>query len=149
MTEDLVTTRKEKPALGLLCLAGVLLPGFQRFYLGQKTSGWVFIVIGLFGLPFLPFPWYLKLLSYLLRVLCLAEGLWVLSMTNQDFDARFNPEFARLEWTSTVKKQKPLDPEQQLESMRRQGLLTESEYQQKRKDLLAKISLNAVPDEEL
>jgi TM2 domain-containing membrane protein YozV len=148
MTEDLVTNRKEKPALGLLCLAGVVLPGFQRFYLGQKITGWVFIVIGLFGLPFLPFPWYLKLLSYLLRVLCLAEGLWVFSLDNQDFDTRFNPEDARLEWTSTVKKQKPMDPEQQLESMRRQGLLTESEYQQKRKDLLAKISPNGVPDDE-
>ncbi len=125
--------RKQKVILAFLSFVGVLMPGPQRFYLGQKISGWVYVVIGLF--VFIPsFPLLFVIISYFLRVLCLAEGLWVITMNNQDFEQRFNPEQSQLQWSSSQAKPSS-DPEQQLESMRRQGLITEAEYQERRQQL--------------
>ncbi len=124
-TDDL-SGRKVKLFMGGLSLAGLILPGLQRFYLGQKYWGIAFVVIGLAVLlPFTP----LKFLSYLLRLICLMEGIWVLSLDNSEFDARFNPQHQKLDWTTASKRESTL-PEAQLQKALRQGIITQSEYNQ-------------------
>jgi hypothetical protein len=59
---------------------------------------------------------------------------WLLTMTNEDFDFRFNRDLLELEWTS-AKSREVRDPEQQLEIQWKQGLLTRAEYEERRQHL--------------
>ncbi len=118
-----------KNLAGILALAGAFVPGLQRFYLKQTRWGFVYLALGLCFLPI--FPIWLQVISYGVRLLCFAEGLWLLSMDNIDFHPRFNAKQTQLEWTSV--RQKPSsDPEVQLDIMFREGLLNEKEYHQQR-----------------
>lgn len=127
MTEEL-SGRKVKLLVGGLALVGILVPGLQRFYLGQKYWGIAFLVVGLvFPWSFMPIPF--RVLSYLLRLICLIEGLWVLSQDNVEFDARFNPEHQKLDWTTTSKRKSQL-PEYHLRKALNDGIITQSEYNQ-------------------
>ncbi|MFQ3614848.1 MAG: SHOCT domain-containing protein [Cyanobacteriota bacterium] len=116
---------------GWLSMLGLLIPGLQRFYMGHKRWGWGYLVVGL--LVFIPsIP--LQILSYALRAFCLFEGLWILTMTNADFDFRFNRDLIGLEWKS-VEGRESQDPEQQLESQLKQGLITRAEYEERRQQI--------------
>ncbi|MDX2272812.1 MAG: SHOCT domain-containing protein [Cyanobacteriota bacterium] len=137
MTDDRDPQRKVKETWAWVALVGVLVPGLQwLLYLGhfhpqQRKWGWIYLGIGFcFLLPI----GALKYLSLLPRLACLLEGLWLLSMSNEEFDSRFNREHSGLEWTSVIGRA-ALDPEQQLEAMKRSGLITEAEYQQRRQEL--------------
>jgi hypothetical protein len=123
--------RLVREVAGWLAVLGVLIPGLQRFYMGHKRWGWVYLLVGLMvWVPSLP----LQILSYGLRALCLLEGLWLLTMTNEDFDFRFNRDLLELEWTS-AKSREVRDPEQQLEIQLKQGLITRTEYEERRRYL--------------
>ncbi|WP_448377808.1 hypothetical protein [Fervidobacterium sp.] len=123
--------RLVREAAGWLAVLGVLIPGLQRFYMGHKRWGWVYLLVGLMVfVPSIP----LQILSYGLRALCLLEGLWLLTMTNEDFDFRFNRDLIELDWSS-AKGREVQDPEQQLELQLRQGLLTRAEYEERRRHL--------------
>ena len=123
--------RLVREAAGWLAVLGVVIPGLQRFYMGHKRWGRVYLLVGLMvWVPSLP----LQILSYGLRALCLLEGLWLLTMTNEDFDFRFNRDLLELEWTS-AKSREVRDPEQQLEIQWKQGLLTRAEYEERRQHL--------------
>ncbi len=127
MTEEL-SGRKVKLLVGGLALLGILVPGLQRFYLGQKYWGIAFLVVGLlFPWSFMPIP--LRVLSYLLRLFCLLEGLWVLSQDNAEFDARFNPQHQKLDWTTASKRESQL-PEYYLQQALNEGIMTQAEYDQ-------------------
>jgi hypothetical protein len=109
----------------------VLIPGLQRFYMGHRRWGWGYLVLGLMVfVPSIP----LQLLGYGVRALCLLEGLWFLTMTNEDFDFRFNRDLIELDWTS-AKSREVRDPEQQLEIQLKQGLITRAEYEERRRYL--------------
>ncbi|MEM6447278.1 MAG: SHOCT domain-containing protein [Cyanobacteria bacterium P01_D01_bin.123] len=88
-----------KLILAALAIAGVFLPGVQRLYLRQWIWAGIYFGVGL--LVFAPSIW-LKIFSYVPRLLSLAEGLWVWSLDNGDFEARFNREQARLSWKSST-----------------------------------------------
>ncbi len=123
--------RLVREAAGWLAVLGVLIPGLQRFYMGHKCWGWVYLLVGLMVLvPSIP----LQILSYGLRALCLLEGLWLLTMTNEDFDFRFNRDLIELDWSS-AKGREVRDPEQQLELQLKQGLLTRAEHEERRRRL--------------
>ncbi len=123
--------RLVREAAGWLAMLGVLIPGLQRFYMGHRRWGWGYLVLGLMVfVPSIP----LQILSYGVRALCLLEGLWFLTMTNEDFDFRFNRDLIELEWTS-VEGREAQDPEQQLESQLQQGLITRAEYEERRRQI--------------
>jgi TM2 domain-containing membrane protein YozV len=116
---------------GWLSMLGVLIPGLQRFYMGHKRWGWGYLVVGLMVfIPSIP----LQIIGYALRAFCFAEGLWILTMTNADFDFRFNRDLIGLEWKS-VEERESQDPEQQLESQLKQGLITRAEYEERRQQI--------------
>lgn len=91
-----------KLILAILAIAGFVVPGFQKLYLRQRVWFGVYFCIGM--LWFSPNIW-LKLLSCVPRLLSLAEGLWVWSMDNGDFETRFNTQQARLSWKSSTRNQ--------------------------------------------
>ncbi len=123
--------RLVREAAGWLAVLGVLIPGLQRFYMGHRRWGWGYLVLGLMVfVPSIP----LQILSYGVRALCLLEGLWLLTMTNEDFDFRFNRDLIELDWTSAQDRE-ARDPEQQLESQLQQGLITRAEYEERRRQI--------------
>lgn len=123
--------RLVREAAGWLAMLGVLIPGLQRFYMGHRRWGWGYLVLGLMVfVPSIP----LQILSYGVRALCLLEGLWLLTMTNEDFDFRFNRDLIELDWTSAQGRE-VRDPEQQLESQLQQGLITRAEYEERRRQI--------------
>ncbi|MGQ9837829.1 MAG: SHOCT domain-containing protein [Cyanobacteriota bacterium] len=126
-----VRQRLIREVAGWLSILGLAIPGLQRFYMGHKRWGWGYLVVGL--MVFIPSP-PLQILSYGLRVFCLVEGLWILTMTNADFDFRFNRDLIGLEWKS-VEGRESQDPEQQLESLLKQGLITQAEYEERRQQI--------------
>ncbi|GAB4213159.1 MAG: hypothetical protein OHK0012_08740 [Synechococcales cyanobacterium] len=117
--------------MGYLSLLGLMLPGGQRFYLGQSIAGYIYLVWGLFPLLIPGWGW----LVWIPRSLSGLEAFWVLFLLdNADFDNRFNRHLSNLEWGSLTG-ENTSDGERQLEDMRRQGVITEQEYQQRRQDL--------------
>ncbi|MFT0786918.1 SHOCT domain-containing protein [Synechococcus sp. OH20] len=123
--------RLVREAAGWLAMLGVLIPGLQRFYMGHRRWGWGYLVLGLMVfVPSIP----LQILSYGVRALCLLEGLWLLTMTNEDFDFRFNRDLIELDWTSAQDRE-VRDPEQQLQSQLQQGLITRAEYEERRRQI--------------
>ncbi len=123
--------RLVREVAGWLAVLGLFIPGLQRFYMGHKRWGWVYVGVGLLVLvPSVP----LQILSYTLRAFCLLEGLWILTMNNADFDFRFNRDWIDLEWKSGEGRE-VRDPEQQLEILLRQGLITRAEYEARRREI--------------
>lgn len=112
----------------ILALAGtVTIPGLHKFYLGRP--GW--------GILYLLFFW-----TTIPQVASVIEGVWYLSQDRTEFDHNFNSD---LLLTDTSGRAVPFDPAQveaiaqalrQLESLRQEGLISEYEFEQKRRQLL-------------
>jgi TM2 domain-containing membrane protein YozV len=112
-----------------LALAGLFIPGLHRFYLGQYGWGVGYLIPGLL--------WSTLPLGMVLRVASVCDGLIYLFQGEVAFQHRFN------EGVSV-----PLngaDPEQvkamaealgQLDGLRRDGLMTEYEFERQRRQLL-------------
>jgi TM2 domain-containing membrane protein YozV len=125
---------KDRKVASLLALAGVVSPisGFHKFYLKQPLWGALYLM-----LSWTPIP----------RVACGIEAVWYLFQDANEFNARFNAE-ALPSTTSTVPSPS-VDPTKigaiadavrQLDQLRVDGLISEYEFEQKRRKLLDHIS---------
>ncbi|WP_448599441.1 NINE protein [Thermoleptolyngbya sp.] len=113
----------------LLAFAGIFVPGLHKFYLGQR--GW--------GIAYLLFFW-----SGIPKIASLFEGIWFLVQGQGAFDTAFNG-------ATPLPSQNPaprIDPAQvgaiadalrQLDTLRQEGLISEYEFEQKRRRLLDQI----------
>ncbi len=113
----------------LLAFAGIIVPGLHKFYLGQR--GW--------GIAYLLFFW-----SGIPKIASLFEGIWFLVQGQGAFDTAFNG-------ATPLPSQNPaplIDPAQvgaiadalrQLDTLRQEGLISEYEFEQKRRRLLDQI----------
>lgn len=111
----------------ILALAGMAIPGLHKFYL--KRYGW--------GIVYLLFWW-----TYIPQTASAIEGVWYLSQDQDEFDRNFNSE---LLLSDSPSRTVPVDPAKveaiaqalrQLESLRQEGLISEYEFEQKRRQLL-------------
>ena len=115
-----------------LALAGVVIPGLHKFYLGQPKWGALYLL-----LAWTPIP----------RIASAFEGLWYVLQGQEGFNHTFNlnlpPSISRATAPTPG-----IDPAQvgaiadalrQLESLRQDGLLSEYEFEQKRRQLLDQI----------
>jgi TM2 domain-containing membrane protein YozV len=118
---------KNKKLAILLALSGVVLPisGFHKFYLGQPGWGVAYLLLSMTPVP---------------RIASAIEALWYLAQGQQEFDLNFN--------NGVASTQVPVDPSQvgaiaeslrQLDQLRQDGLLSEYEFEQKRRTLLDQI----------
>jgi TM2 domain-containing membrane protein YozV len=108
--------------LGALAPGPVPLSGLHKFYLGQPVWGVVYLLLGWTQIP---------------RVACAIEGFWLLTRPLEDF---------RLDSKGTTAPSNPsLDADRinalgialrELDRLRQEGLISELEFEQKRRHLL-------------
>ena len=124
-------TKNRETAIAL-ALAGVLLPGLHKFYLGQPKWGVLYLL-----LSWTPIP----------RIASAFEGVWDVLQGQDRFNRSFNLNLASSPSDTAAAKPRT-DPAQvgaiadalrQIESLRQEGLLSEYEFEQKRRQLLDQI----------
>jgi TM2 domain-containing membrane protein YozV len=127
---------RDRKIASLLALAGAVSPvtGLHKFYLRQPVWGVVYLL-----LSWTPIP----------RVASGIEAVWYLFQDGHEFDQRFNQGLPLTAQSSGTPTAPPIDPEhvgaiaealRKLDELRTEGLLSEYEFEQKRRQLLDKIS---------
>jgi TM2 domain-containing membrane protein YozV len=120
---------KSRKVAAILAFSGTLVPvsGLHKFYLGQPLWGVLYLL-----LSWTPIP----------RVASAIEGFWYLVQDGEEFDRNFNADTV-VAFRSPVRS--AVDPQnvnaladalRQLESLRQEGLISEYEFEQKRRQLL-------------
>ncbi|ERN41408.1 putative membrane protein [Rubidibacter lacunae KORDI 51-2] len=110
----------------VLALVGTVTPlaGLHKFYLGQPVWGAAYL-----ALFWTPIP----------HVASGVEAVWYLLQGETEFDRRFNPDVPITSAQSTFDPTQvgaAADAIRQLDRLRQEGLLSECEFEQKRRQLL-------------
>ncbi|NES71005.1 MAG: hypothetical protein F6K24_40245, partial [Okeania sp. SIO2D1] len=110
------------------------LAGLHKFYLGQPLWGLCYLLLWSTPIP---------------RVACTIEIVWYLIQDRDDFERRFNDtESSDNFWTTLTQKENVSSERveeiahslRQLDQLRQDGLMTEYEFEQKRRQLLDRIA---------
>jgi TM2 domain-containing membrane protein YozV len=139
---------KDRKVAAVLAFAGAIpipvlngtISGLHKFYLGQPRWGIVYLLLGLTPIP---------------TVASLIEGAWYLFQDSEEFEQNFNSLPAIKSRTSLTAPRAPTAPSdvtpiqvgtvaealRQLEQLRQEGLVSEYEFEQKRRQLLDRITL--------
>ncbi len=138
---------KNRRVAAALAFAGVLLPGLHKFYLGQPKWGVAYLLLG----------W-----TPVSKIASAIEGFWYLFQDRDEFDRNFNGgmttnsvnplELAHTGLTASEPSSIPAAPPspvsqvstiaeavRQIEQLRQDGLISEYEFEQKRRQLLDRI----------
>lgn len=131
----MVTKPKTRQVAIALAFTSVVAPisGLHKFYLNQPTWGVIYLVLSLFT----PIP----------RIASAIEGFWYLTQASDDFEQNFNLGSTQIASSSAVSKAvtPAVDPShisaiaeavRQLDQLRQDGLISEYEFEQKRRQLL-------------
>lgn len=117
--------KSRKIAVGLALLSAITpIPGLQKFYLGQPIWGFIYLLL-----------WS----SPMVRIACAIDAVWYVIQDMDQFNYQFNGiangQFA----INEVQKISAIaDALRELDSLREDGLMTEYEFEQKRRQLLEK-----------
>ncbi|NJL89851.1 MAG: NINE protein [Coleofasciculaceae cyanobacterium SM2_1_6] len=120
---------KNRTLAAMLALSGVLIPvsGLHKFYLGQPLWGLLYLL-----LSWTPIP----------KVASAIEAVWYLAQDGEQFDRNFNlgdaPQEAQLH-APAQSVESIATALRQLDSLRAEGLVSEYEFEQKRRQLLDRI----------
>ncbi|MGL4618138.1 NINE protein [Chroococcidiopsis sp.] len=142
----MVSQQKNRKIAATLAFACTVLPmpiaGLHKFYLGQPLWGLLYLL-----LSWTPIP----------RVASAIEGFWYLVQDNEEFDLNFNSELGMSAAGMTnlanfsILSKRPLttvmpdrvsaiaDAMRELDNLRQEGLISEYEFEQKRRQLLEQI----------
>ena len=127
---------KSRKVAAILAFTGALTPiipiaGLHKFYLKQPFWGVVYILMSWTPIP---------------HIASAIEGVWYLFQDREEFDRNFN---RNLEAITSVPNRPPIvdssqvnaiaDALRQLDSLRQDGLISEYEFEQKRRQLLDRI----------
>lgn len=124
---------KNRKIAAILAFTGTLIPisGLHKFYLGQPVWGLLYLV-----LSWTPIP----------QVASAIEGVWYLFQDEDEFDCNFN---SNSELVSSVPRTQVVAPTnvsvladalRQLDCLRQDGLISEYEFEQKRRQLLERMT---------
>ncbi|GAA6618678.1 NINE protein [Scytonema sp. NUACC26] len=116
--------RKNRSIAAILALSGTLtISGLHKFYLGQPLWGLLYVL-----LSWTPIP----------KVACAIEGVWYLAQDEETFDRHFNMGKSAIKSSQYVSDRVSSIAEalRELESLRQEGLVSEYEFEQKRRQLL-------------
>lgn len=133
---DVWSKPKDRKVASLLALAGAVSPvvGLHKFYLRQPVWGILYLL-----LSWTPIP----------RVASGIEAIWYLFQDGQEFDQRFNQTLPSSTTTGSAAVPPGIDPDQvnaiaaalrNLDQLRTDGLISEYEFEQKRRQLLDRIA---------
>ncbi|HEY9635820.1 MAG TPA: NINE protein [Coleofasciculaceae cyanobacterium] len=126
---------KNRKVAAFLAFTGTVLPisGFHKFYLGQPVWGILYLLL-----------WW----THIPKVASAIEGVWYLLQDQAEFDRNFNLNVLPAESLSATQSAS-IDPAQvgaiadalrQLDKLRQDGLMSEYEFEQKRRQLLDRIA---------
>ena len=143
---SIVSQQKNRKIAATLAFACTVLPmpiaGLHKFYLGQPLWGLLYLL-----LSWTPIP----------RVASAIEGFWYLVQDNEEFDLNFNSELGMSAAGMTnlanfsILSKRPsttvmpdrvsaiADAMRELDNLRQEGLISEYEFEQKRRQLLEQI----------
>lgn len=110
--------------MGALVPAPLPLSGLHKFYLGQPVWGVLYLLLWWTPIP---------------RLACALEGVWYLSQDDEKFGARFGntqtvPGLGTAAQVSAI-----ATALRELEQLRQEGLISEFEFEQKRRILLDQV----------
>ncbi len=127
---------KSRKVAAILAFTGMLMPiaGLHKFYLGQRRWGLLYLL-----LSWTPIP----------HVASAIEGVWYLFQNEDEFDHNFNclPEVAN--FSPLVHRPLAVEPTnvsaiadalRQIDDLRQDGLISEYEFEQKRRQLLDRMA---------
>jgi TM2 domain-containing membrane protein YozV len=117
---------KNRSVAAVLAFSGTLtVSGLHKFYLGQPLWGMVYVL-----LSWTPIP----------KVASAIEGVWFLAQDEDTFDRNFNfGKSARISQAAGKQVSSIAEALRELEALRQDGLITEYEFEQKRRQLLEHI----------
>ena len=111
--------------LGALSPGPIPLSGLHKFYLGQPLWGGIYLLLGWTQMP---------------RVACAIEGLWLLTRPLENFDDAVLPIAAGVDPGQVSALGTAL---RELDRLRQEGLISEAEFEQKRRYLLDQLGAGA------
>jgi TM2 domain-containing membrane protein YozV len=119
------TTPKNRPVAIMLAFVGMTIPvaGFHKFYLGQPGWGTVYLL-----LSWTPIP----------HIASAIEAVWYLTQDNNHFDGNFNVAISS---GSSIAQPvtSAIDTIRELDKLRADGLISEYEFEQKRRQWLDRV----------
>lgn len=124
----MLTKHKSRSVAAILAFAGtVSISGLHKFYLGQPLWGLLYVL-----LSWTPIP----------KVASAIEGVWYLAQDEEAFDRNFNFGKPSVKKSPYVGNQVGAiaDALRELDTLRQDGLISEYEFEQKRRQLLDQIS---------
>ncbi|WP_026100007.1 NINE protein [Fortiea contorta] len=124
----MLTKRKSRSVAAILAFSGTLtISGLHKFYLGQPLWGLLYVL-----LSWTPIP----------KVASAIEGVWYLALDEEAFDRNFNLGKSPVKHSPQVGHQVSAmaDAMRELDALRQDGLISEYEFEQKRRQLLDQIS---------
>jgi TM2 domain-containing membrane protein YozV len=125
---------KNRTVAAVLAFSGMVIPiaGFHKFYLGQPFWGIVYLLLWWTPVP---------------HIASVIEGFWYLAQGAEEFDKNFN--LGVIAASSVANQTAGVDPAQvgaiadalrELDRLRQDGLMSEYEFEQKRRQLLDRIA---------
>lgn len=124
----MLTKRKSRSVAAILAFSGTLtISGLHKFYLGQPLWGMLYVL-----LSWTPIP----------KVASAIEGVWYLAQDEEAFDCNFNQGKSPLKNSPQLSNQvaAAANALRELDALRQDGLITEYEFEQKRRQLLDQMS---------
>ncbi len=125
---NMLTKRKSRSVAAILAFSGTLtVSGLHKFYLGQHFWGLLYVL-----LSWTPIP----------KVASAIEGVWYLAQDEEAFDRNFNFGKSAIKNSQQVSNNVGAMAEalRELDALRQDGLISEYEFEQKRRQLLDQIS---------
>jgi TM2 domain-containing membrane protein YozV len=118
------THHKERRIALVLALLGTVTPlaGLQKFYLGQPLWGIIYLLLWSTPIP---------------RIACAIDAVWYLIQDLEQFELQFNGRFTG---TQSLQVNAIADALRELDRLRDDGLMSEYEFEQKRRQLLDRIA---------
>jgi TM2 domain-containing membrane protein YozV len=117
---------KNRSLAAVLAFSGTLtISGLHKFYLGQPLWGVIYVL-----LSWTPIP----------KVASAIEGVWFLAQDEDTFDRNFNlGKSTKISQAAGKQVSSIAEALRELEALRQDGLITEYEFEQKRRQLLEHI----------
>lgn len=127
---------KSRKVAAVLAFTGTVIPisGLHKFYIGQPLWGLLYVL-----LSWTPIP----------HVASAIEGFWYLSQDGDEFDRNFNLDLELATFSPVPKRPPAVEPShvsaiadalRQLDCLRQDGLISEYEFEQKRRQMLDRIT---------
>ncbi|RUS93388.1 hypothetical protein DSM107003_44440 [Trichormus variabilis SAG 1403-4b] len=124
----ILNKRKSRSIAAILAFSGTMtISGLHKFYLGQPLWGIVYVL-----LSWTPIP----------KVASAIEGVWYLAQDEEAFDRNFNfgKSAAKVSLQVSNQVESVASAVRELDALRQDGLISEYEFEQKRRHLLDQIS---------